>query len=112
MADVLPPPAALRPLNYRVFVDKILSDTLNLESVFSVKEKSVAVVSFSSSLCASFRFKMPRLNLFTIYSVRSLYFHSHAVLLQVEYRHHLTTSRQGIFDPLAHNGNLEFIMDR
>ena len=30
----------------------------------------------------------------------------------VEYRHNLTTCRQGIFDPLAHNGNLEFILER
>ena len=73
MSDVLPPPTALRPLDYRVLLDKISSDGLNFESVFFVKGKSVAVV---------------------------------------EYRHNLTTSRQGIFDPLAHNGNLEFILER
>lgn len=73
MTDVLPPPAALRPLDYRPLFDKISSDNLNFESVFSVKEKSVAVV---------------------------------------EFRHNLTTSRQGIFDPLAHNGNVQFVMER
>jgi hypothetical protein len=44
MAQVPPPPAALRPLVYDVFSENITSDVLNLESVFSVKGKSVAVV--------------------------------------------------------------------